>query len=112
MTLELGETAFRSRCLQLRPFTEYERLTELCPLTDNDLVQIYNKKQYKPVAEFRQHPDFVGFSDLKNDIGLIKLAEPLEFGEAVQPACLGFDEVSLYDGALKVCLFVGENLFP
>ena len=73
-----------------------------CSLTDNDLVQIFNKKQYKPVKSFHQHPDYTGLLEIKNDVGLVELAEPLEFSETVQPACLDFEAREIYDGPLTV----------
>lgn len=68
----------------------------------NDLVQIFNRNQYKPIKSFHRHPDYQFFPGTLNDIALIQLEKPLEFSDAVQPACLDLEDHSLFDGALKV----------
>ena len=70
--------------------------------TENDLVQIYNKKQYAKIRRIFIHPNYERSSEI-NDVGLIELDQPLQLdGQSVQPACLGFDAKQIYDGALKV----------
>lgn len=75
----------------------------LFALTDIDLVKIYDKKLYKPIAAIHRHPCYYDDNmTTLNDVALIRLGEPLTFSEAVQPACLGFDERKFYNGTLVV----------
>ena len=74
--------------------------------TDNDLVQMYDRNEYKQIEAFYRHPDFDGRYGTKNDLGLIRLDSPLKFNETVQPACLDFEEREIYEGALKVSLAI------
>lgn len=71
---------------------------------DNDLVRIYDHKKYAKIQAAYRHPEYGFVESGINDIALIKLAEPLEFGETVQPACLGTEFHEHYEGALKVRL--------
>ena len=68
---------------------------------DNDLVKIYERKQF---AEVDSYYIGVGYNSLTllNDIALIKLKSPLNFTDSVQPACLPTQNQGHYDGVLKV----------
>lgn len=68
---------------------------------ENDLVKIFERKQYAEVEAFYQHPEF-SIDDTPNDIALIRLKQPLNFSQAVQPACLPTEHRERYDGVLKV----------
>ena len=69
-----------------------------------DLVEIFERNQYAKVEAIHKHPKFdksKRSNDL-NDIALVKLAQPLNFSETVQPACLPDHHEDHYDGPLKV----------
>ena len=68
---------------------------------DNDLVRIYEQKKIVEVEAYHVHPDFINY-DLSNDIALIKLKKPLNFSDAVQPACLPDQPRDIYKNVLKV----------
>ena len=65
----------------------------------NDLVTIYERKQYSEVEVSYMYPDYDW--GVRNDIALVKLKQPLNFTEAVQPACLPDHHQDHYDGILK-----------
>lgn len=71
---------------------------------ENDLVRMYNAKNYVDIEDAFVFPGFQMFNDggAINDIALIKFKEPIAFNNMVQPACLPDVNTDLYDGPLKV----------
>ena len=70
---------------------------------ESDLVVRFQRNQYAEVEAVYKHPNYYPDHEIVNDIALIKLARPLEFTVAVQPACLPDHHYRWhYDGALKV----------
>ena len=65
----------------------------------NDLVKIYEKKQYVEVEKTLRHPYH---SRIRYDLALLKLKSPLNFTDSVQPACLPEKDEDHYEGVLKV----------
>lgn len=65
----------------------------------NDLVTMYDRKQYAEIEKIILHPDYQ-FSF--GNMALIKLKQPLNFTEAVEPACLLEHERYKHFGVLKV----------
>ena len=78
----------------------------------NDLVTIYDKKQYVGVEHKFKHPEH---SVIRSDIALLKLEEPLNLTEGlVEPACLPTENRAEHDGILKVRIqrsFIGSSNF-
>lgn len=68
---------------------------------ENDLMKLFEHKQYAEVEAVHRHPDF-NIDQPENDIALIQLKRPLNFSRAVQPACLPTEHRASYDGVLKV----------
>lgn len=77
---------------------------------ENDLVKIYEKKQWVEVEAFFMHPEYDDYR-VQNDIALIKLKTPLNFSDSVGPACLPASPQNHYDGLLKVKKFSSCKLF-
>ena len=73
---------------------------------NDDLVTIYERNQYAKVEAVYTHPNYVPDAHAPlNDIALIRIqfAQPLNFSETVQPACLpSHHYLDNYDGALRV----------
>ena len=58
---------------------------------------------YIEIDKVVQHPKFKGnLLSLENDIALVKLKTPIAFSQNVQPACLGVNKMSVYNGALSI----------
>ncbi|XP_030564304.1 serine protease snake-like [Drosophila novamexicana] len=66
---------------------------------DNDQEDA-SPKNYA-VADYFRHPQFTS-SDLYNDIGIIKLAEPVKFDRYKHPACLPFENGENLDSFIAV----------
>ena len=70
---------------------------------ESDLVTAYERNQYAEVEAVYKHPNYDDNDRYNlNDIALVKLARPLKFTKAVQPACLPAQPQDHYDGVLKV----------
>lgn len=59
----------------------------------------YDRKQYAEVKRI------YAYNGILDDVALIELKSPLEFNEAVQPACLPNQPQEHYDGALQISGF-------
>ena len=76
---------------------------------NGDLYEIFERNQYAKVEAIHKHPKFDKSkrgNDF-NDIALVKLRSPLNFTEAVQPACLPDHHEDHYDGPLQVTPVAG-----
>lgn len=70
----------------------------------NDIIELFNKKRYE-IESYIIHPNLTFHWKKKhqpiNDIALIKLSNPIEFSETVQPACFDLKNIEEYtDGNL------------
>jgi len=73
-------------------------------LGDYDLSNVQLSEQERTVSEMYQHPDYSEVT-MENDITLLRLSSPVEYGEYISPVCLPQPGIDVQVG--KTCFITG-----